>query len=84
MADKVSALPGVKIPTGEPNPGLVEALERLVSMAKSGELQSFVGTGFTEAGLRVSIWYTPHPNVYEMLGSISWLEHEYVNRVTQQ
>jgi len=70
--------------TGEPNEGLVGALRDLLEMAETGRLQSFVGTGFVMSGDRVSIWGGPHGNVYEMLGSIAWLEHEYVARTTGQ
>ena len=68
--------------TGEPNEGLIGALSDLLEMARSGQLQSFIGTGFVMDGNRVSVFGGPHGNVYEMLGSIAWLEHEYVARVT--
>lgn len=64
--------------TGAPNPGLVCALEDMVEMARRGELQSFIGTGFVADGARLAIWFNSHPNAYEMLGAIAWLEHEYV------
>lgn len=68
--------------TGEPNPSLIDALRDMLRMAESGELQSFIGTGFVADGNRLSIWFNNHPNVYEMLGAIAWLEHEYVARQT--
>ena len=68
--------------TGEPNLGLVGALRDMLAMAETGQLQSFIGTGFTIDGNRASVWGGPHGNVYEMLGAIAWLEHEYVARIT--
>jgi hypothetical protein len=78
----VSALPGCRAPTNEPNVALVEALKGLLDRAERGELQSLVGTGFTVDGLRLAIWFDHEPNIYAMLGAISWLEHEYVHRHT--
>jgi hypothetical protein len=78
----VSALPGCRAPTHEPNEALIEALKGLVSRAERGELQSLVGTGFTADGLRVAVWFDLEPNIYAMLGAIGWLEHEYVHRHT--
>lgn len=49
-------------------------------MAKKGEIQSLVATGFMNDGNRYSIWADTHPNVYEMLGSIGWLQAEYLQR----
>jgi len=52
-----------------------------LAMAVSGQLQSFVGCGFTSDHERFALWCTPaNANVYEWLGSIAWLEHEYVHR----
>ncbi|ARO24745.1 hypothetical protein TAL182_CH02999 [Rhizobium sp. TAL182] len=69
---------------GEPQAGLIQVLEELVEMAKAGQLQSFVGTGFASDGGRVSAWGGHHENVYEMLGALTWLQHEYVDRTTTE
>ncbi|MDO6966978.1 hypothetical protein [Rhizobium alvei] len=68
---------------GEPNQPLIKAITNLLEMAKTGRLQSFVGTGFTHEGNRLSLWCDTHPDIYQMLGSIAWLEHEYVERQTK-
>jgi hypothetical protein len=68
---------------GEPRQGLIEALADALEMAKSGRLQSFIGTGFTADGNRLACWGGHHENVYEMIGAINWLEHEYVARQTE-
>lgn len=68
------------VPNKEPNPVVVRVAEGLLEMAKSGKLQSFVGTGFTSDGLRLCTWADLHPNVCEMRGAIAWLESEYANR----
>jgi hypothetical protein len=79
----VTAMPGCRAATGEPNEVLVKCLKNALERAESGELQSIVATGFTNEGLRFSMWADHHINVYEMLGAISWLEHEYVHRHTE-
>lgn len=80
----IHTLPGVSLPTmGVPQKSLVEMLENLVERAKEGQLQSFIGTGFTDKGERLAAWYDTHPDTYQMLGSIAWLEHEYVHRHTK-
>ena len=67
---------------GEPNAELIGVVENLLERAKSGQLQSLVATGFCSDGARLSIFSAGDHNVYEMLGAINWLEHEYVDRVT--
>ena len=67
---------------GEPRSELIGVLENLLERAKSGQLQSFVGTGFCSDGSRAAVWCDTHENVYEMLGALSWIEHEYVARHT--
>lgn len=79
----VHALPGVRPPSQGPNTALVEALQNLLAKAESGELQSFIGTGYTSCNGRLAIWVDLHDNIYEMLGSLSWLQHEYVERHTR-
>jgi len=61
-----------------PDDGLISAVENALEVARSGKLQSLVATGFTDDGMRFSLFGGHHENLYEMLGSINWLEHEYV------
>lgn len=68
---------------GEPNAALIEALEDTLERARSGQLQSLIATGFVSDGARFALWVDAHENVYEMLGSIAWLQHEYVDRHVQ-
>lgn len=80
----VKTLPGVVMPAalGEPQEAVIKMIESLLQRARSGELQSLVGCGFTADGARLSIWAGHHQNVYEMLGNLAWLQHEYVDRIT--
>lgn len=74
----VKAIHGnVIVPTHQPNQGLVEALEKILEEAKSGELQSFFATGFRADGLRMSCIF-PHTNVYEVVGSMEMLKQDYL------
>ena len=66
-----------------PNEALIDALKNLLSMAESGQLQSYIGSGFTVDGLRVSTWCDFHDDVYQMLGTLDWLKFEYVQRRTE-
>jgi hypothetical protein len=85
MDDKVVPIkPGVTPVVGERMPTLALALRDLADMAERGELQSFVGTGFTASGDRASIWcYDQSDDAYSILGAMAWLQHEYVNRATR-
>ena len=76
---------GGRVPTqlGEPNEALIGVLEDALARAKTGQLQSLIGTGFTSDGGRLAMWADQHENVYEMLGSLAWLQHEYVHRHTE-
>lgn len=78
----VAALPGCRIPNAS-NGSLVMALRDLLARAERGELQSFIGTGFCDDGLRLAVWADQHPNVYEMMGALAWLQSEYTNRHTE-
>lgn len=49
----VHVLPTGIVPSTDPNEPLVAALRQLLDMAETGQLQSYVGTGFTHDGLRV-------------------------------
>ena len=74
---------GITPPTSEPNTSLVSALRQLLEMAETGQLQSYIGTGFTKDGLRVSTWSDFHDDVYQMLGSIEWIKAEYIHKHTK-
>ena len=76
----VAMLHGGRAPTSEPNESLIAALEALVAMAKSGQLQSYIGSGFTHDGLRVATWCDFHDDVYQVVGSMEWLKAEYLDR----
>lgn len=79
----VHALPGLTNPTDtEPVSELVAIIRDLLTMAEDGRLRSFIGTGFMQDGARIASWCDTHPNVYEMMGAIRWLEAEYVDRHT--
>jgi len=78
----VTPLPSAGRLSSEPNQALIAGLRQLLEMAESGQLQSFIGTGFISEGLRVSHWSDYHTDVYQMLGSLAWLQHEYVHRRT--
>jgi hypothetical protein len=83
MSDNVRALPGATVPSAKPNEVLIKCLRSTLALAESGQLQSFIGTGFNADGARAAVWCDHHDNVYEMLGSIAWLQHEYVHRHTE-
>ena len=67
----------------QPNPELIKVLSDLLKMAESGQLQSYIGTGFTHDGLRVSTWGDYHDDIYQVLGALNWLAHEYVRRISE-
>lgn len=81
----VKPMPGLRNPAdaAKPNEGLVAALRQLLAMAESGQVQSYIGTGFTSDGLRLATWGDHHNDRYQMLGALSWLQHEYVHRHTE-
>ena len=67
----------------EPDPGLVKAMADVFRMVRDGKVKSFVGTGFTFDGDRVTVTGGQiGADVYQMLGAIHWLGHEYVDRIT--
>lgn len=83
--EKVVGLFGQRVSVkGEVNHALCQILTDLLAKAESGELLCLVATGFVADGGRLTAWADNHPNVYEMQGAISWLQHEYVARVTGQ
>jgi hypothetical protein len=83
MSDNIVRLNDQIVPQlAEPQDSLIKMLEGILEHAKSGRLQSFIGTGFTCDGCRLASWHATHGNVYEMLGALSWLQHEYVARKT--
>ncbi len=83
MADVVNLRGGaISTKAGVPRAELIEGLEAALALAKSGKLQSFVGTGFTSDHQRLTMWADYHENIIEFYGAIKWLGAEYVNRTT--
>lgn len=80
----VYALPGAKIQTRDPDEDLVRIIEEVLEMARSGQLRSFIGTGFTAEGLRLAVWNYLDAEAYEMMGAITWLQHEFADRVHER
>lgn len=80
MAD-VRAFPGAVAPD-QPDAALVELLRDLVKKAESGELRSFIGTGFLANGRRMSLWGEDdsNPDLYSMYGALCALPVEYMKR----
>lgn len=85
MDDKVIPIkPGLATGVATSQPELAKMLRDLADQAEEGELVSLIGTGFTTHGTRLAVWFTqPGQDVYSTLGSIAWLEHEYVYRMTE-
>ena len=81
MSNVTAIKTNVIAPTKEPNPALIEALEKILEEAKSGDLQSFFATGFRADGLRMSCIF-PHTNVYEVVGSMEMLKQDYLDNWT--
>lgn len=81
---KVHALRGAAVPTNEPNEALVAALKDILAEAESGLLQSFIAAGFRSDGLRMSCFLGTHSNVYEVIGSIEMLKHDYIDGHTEK
>lgn len=82
----VKSIYGAEVPVkelGEPNAALVALLKDVLAMAESGQLQAFIGTGFTSDNLRTVIWADQHPDVYQMLGALAWMQAEYIKRHTE-
>lgn len=80
----VISLSGGTVEPSKPNQSLIDALRAVLANAESGQLQSYIGTGFTNDGLRVSTWCNTHDDIYQMLGSLAWLQAEYIKRVTER
>jgi hypothetical protein len=79
----VTSLHGAHVPNGEPNEHLVDALKEILAEAESGRLQCFFGAGFLVDGLRMSCVISSHTNVYEVIGSIEMLKHDYISNHTE-
>lgn len=80
----VLPMPGLKNPSEMPTPNqeLIEAIRQVLAMAESGQLQCYIGAGFTCDGLRIATWGTDHDDKYQMLGSLAWLQAEYIRRLS--
>ncbi len=84
MTNKVVSLPGNRVPSAEPNQEVIDMIETMLDHAKSGNLQSFVGTGFMADGARIAMWADTEQHVYKMLGAIAWMHAEYLHRHTDK
>ncbi len=78
----VKTLPGATLQTQEPNEDLIHVVKGMLADAESGLLQSLYATGFRADGLRMSCMF-PHNNVYEVVGAIEWLKHQYIYQMTE-
>jgi hypothetical protein len=77
----VIALSGVPIAQQAVNEGLVKALHGALEMAKTGELQCFVGTGLLGNADRLSIFSIGQgENVFTLYGAVSMLPAELFQR----
>jgi hypothetical protein len=65
---------------GEPNESLVKALDDLLADAKAGRLQTFLGTGWSSDGDRVSLFVADYSEYYATVGAIEELKFEYQHR----
>lgn len=81
MGSVVSMSGGKPPQMGEPRAELVSLIEGLLEDARSGRLQSLIATGFMSDGCRLAAHSTSDHDVYSMLGSLAWLQHEYVDRI---
>ena len=82
--NNVITIGGQPVEPVQPNQELIKCLQALLEMAESGELQSHIGTGFTKDGRRVTSWADFHPNTYEVLGSLAFLQSEYIKRCAER
>jgi len=78
----VRTMPGLRDrgEPGKPCEELIATMRDVLSRAESGELQSFIGTGFQVDGGRLAAWADTHENYYEMLGALMALQDEYRGR----
>lgn len=83
MSNIAPLFAGKQLPNAEPNKALIDTLRDLLAMAETGQLQSYIGSGFTHDGLRVSTWCDFHDDVYQVVGSMEWLKAEYIQRHTK-
>lgn len=60
------------------NVNLVEHLRAVLSMAETGQLQSYAGVGFTVDGLIMRTWVPDHDNGYEFLGALAALQARFL------
>jgi hypothetical protein len=77
----VIALGGLPIAKQAVNEGLVKALHNALEMAKTGELQCFVGTGLLSSADRLSIFSIGQgENIFTLYGAVSMLQAELFQR----
>lgn len=65
----------------KPNKELIEFLEKILSEAKSGQLQGIVGVGVGAGNTTMQFWYNSNNlGLMHMLGEIRVLERNYMDR----
>ena len=67
----------VQLPQINPSEVLVKLLEDLLKRAKSGEIQTIVGTLEMADGCRMSVLMI-QKDLYSAIGALEMLKHEYV------
>ncbi|PNG26943.1 LptE family protein [Methylocella silvestris] len=78
MSEKVISLRGDIIPPpSEPNPTVVEELERLLEAARSGEIRGFAGA-YVHRDKVVSYSYAGSVGSYAMLGGVDCLKERLI------
>jgi len=65
------------IPPGQPNPDMVETIERLLEDAKSGELRGFAYAAFKNGCLTVTGWEGSDGSRHPLSSAIAMLQHRY-------
>lgn len=60
-----------------PNQEVIDRLEKVFALAKSGDLQSVAVAGVRRNGFSVMAWSAGDRSVIELLGAISSLHHDF-------
>lgn len=64
----------------EPDPGVVDQLEKMLEMAKSGRLQALFAVGYNSDGSITSGWQGAHKACFSLLGGVEQCKAEYILR----
>ncbi len=67
----------IVIESAEPNEALIAGLEGLVEQARSGQLQTFIGCGFSSDGLLIEYIGDFGSSMFKTLGGLEWLVDSY-------